>query len=82
MSTYVVCIPVQSFFAVDQTSGEVTVMRNLDRDVAAVVRITVLVTDTTALTTQQGKGIFHHLSLVYRFMSICMYIPVSACFYL
>ncbi|PNF35261.1 hypothetical protein B7P43_G04794, partial [Cryptotermes secundus] len=47
----------KSFFAVDQTSGEVTVMRELDRDIAAVVRITVLVIDTTAPTTQQGKGI-------------------------
>ncbi|XP_021925581.1 cadherin-87A isoform X2 [Zootermopsis nevadensis] len=46
----------KSFFAVDLTSGEVTVMRDLDRDIAAVVRITVLVTDTTAPTTQQGKG--------------------------
>jgi hypothetical protein len=62
---------VQSFFAVDQTSGEVTVMRALDRDIAAVVRITVLVIDTTAPTTQQGKGIlcFHlssSLSVCYR----------------
>lgn len=46
----------QSFFAVDHISGEVTVTRDLDRDIAAVVRITVLVTDTTAPTTQQGKG--------------------------
>lgn len=43
----------------DQTSGEVTVMRELDRDIAAVVRITILVTDTTAPTTQQGKGILY-----------------------
>jgi hypothetical protein len=50
---------VQSFFAVDHTSGEVTVMRELDRDIAAVVRITVLVIDTTAPTTQQGKGILY-----------------------
>ncbi|GFG39325.1 hypothetical protein Cfor_05830, partial [Coptotermes formosanus] len=47
----------KGFFAVDQTSGEVTVKRVLDRDIAAVVRITIVVTDTTAPTTQQGKGI-------------------------
>ncbi|PSN52632.1 hypothetical protein C0J52_14597, partial [Blattella germanica] len=47
----------KSFFAVDQTSGEVTVLRQLDRDIAAVVRITVQVTDITAPATQQGKGI-------------------------
>jgi len=47
----------KSFFAVDKTSGEVTVMRELDRDIAAVVRITVVVTDTTAPTTQEGRGI-------------------------
>jgi hypothetical protein len=64
-----VFVPAQSFFAVDRTSGEVTVIRDLDRDIAAVVRITVLVTDTTAPTTQQGKGIYvliylsHPLSL-------------------
>lgn len=48
----------------DQTSGEVTVMRELDRDIAAVVRITVLVIDTTAPTTQQGKGILYFHSSV------------------
>jgi hypothetical protein len=53
------CAALQSFFAVDHISGEVTVMRQLDRDIAAVVRITVLVIDTTAPTTQQGKGILY-----------------------
>jgi hypothetical protein len=57
------CFIVQGFFAVDQTSGEVTVKRVLDRDIAAVVRITIVVTDTTAPTTQQGKGILYFLHL-------------------
>ena len=52
----------------DKTSGEVTVMRELDRDIAAVVRITVVVTDTTAPTTQQGRGILYFIFL--RF-SLC-----------
>ena len=47
----------------DKTSGEVTVMRELDRDIAAVVRITVVVTDTTAPTAQQGKGILYFIHL-------------------
>jgi hypothetical protein len=57
-------------------SGEVTVIRNLDRDKAAVVRITVVVTDTTAPTTQQGKGILYcihfssYMSLLLRFVKI------------
>ena len=70
------CYVIQSFFAVDKTSGEVTVMRELDRDIAAVVRITVVVTDTTAPTSQQGRGIlyFIHLSnflpVLFRSMKI------------
>jgi len=59
----IMCFVIQSFFAVDKTSGEVTVMRELDRDIAAVVRITVVVTDTTAPTTQQGRGILHFIHL-------------------
>jgi hypothetical protein len=57
------CFVIQGFFAVDQMSGEVTVMRVLDRDIAAVVRITVVVTDTTAPITQQGKGILYFIHL-------------------
>jgi hypothetical protein len=57
------CFVIQSFFAVDKTSGEVTVMRQLDRDIAAVVRITIVVTDTTAPTTQQGRGILYFIPL-------------------
>lgn len=43
-------------FAVDR-NGVVTVNGLLDRDFFAVVRLTVLVTDTTAPTLQQGKGL-------------------------
>ena len=42
-------------FAVDRY-GNVTVNGLLDRDFFAVVRLTVIVTDTTAPTLQQGKG--------------------------
>lgn len=43
-------------FAIDR-NGVVTVNGLLDRDFFAVVRLTVLVTDTTASTLQQGKGL-------------------------
>ncbi|GLV42165.1 Cadherin 87A, partial [Carabus blaptoides fortunei] len=46
----------KDFFSVDHSTGQVTVHKPLERDVAAVVRITVLVTDITAPTMQQGKG--------------------------
>lgn len=46
----------KDFFSIDHNSGKVTVHKPLQRDVAAVVRITVLVTDITAPTMQQGKG--------------------------
>lgn len=46
----------KSFFTVDKNSGKVTVSNRLLRDVASVVRITVLVTDITAPTIQQGEG--------------------------
>lgn len=46
----------KDFFSVDHSTGQVTVHKPLQRDVAAVVRITVLVTDITAPTMQQGKG--------------------------
>lgn len=46
----------KNLFAVDQF-GNVTVNGLLDRDLFAVVRLTVLVTDTTAPQLQQGKGL-------------------------
>lgn len=46
----------KNLFAVDR-NGVVTVNGLLDRDFYAVVRLTVLVTDTTASTLQQGKGL-------------------------
>lgn len=46
----------KNLFAVDRY-GNVTVNGKLDRDLFAVVRLTVVVTDTTASTLQQGKGL-------------------------
>lgn len=46
----------KSFFFVDKSTGKVTVSNPLLRDVASVIRITVLVTDITAPMIQQGKG--------------------------
>lgn len=47
---------IRHLFDVDR-NGVVTVNGLLDRDFFAVVRLTVLVTDTTAPTLQQGKGL-------------------------
>lgn len=58
-------------FAVDK-SGSVTVNGVLDRDLYAVVRLTVLVTDTTAPTVQQGKGL-----LIISIIEINELYPVS-----
>nr|UZM07820.1 cadherin 1 [Geocoris pallidipennis] len=44
------------FFSIDQATGVVTVAKPLERDIAAIVRITVLVTDITAPSKQQGMG--------------------------
>ncbi|XP_076290426.1 cadherin 87A isoform X1 [Lasioglossum baleicum] len=46
----------KDFFAVDRATGQVSVVRPLDRDVAATVSITIVVSDTTAPTLQQGRG--------------------------
>jgi len=46
----------QDFFAVDRATGQVSVVRALDRDVAATVSVTIVVSDTTAPTLQQGRG--------------------------
>ncbi|RZF35066.1 hypothetical protein LSTR_LSTR009658 [Laodelphax striatellus] len=46
----------KNFFHVNKETGDVTVAEALRRDVASVVRITVVVTDITAPTLQQGKG--------------------------
>ena len=46
----------KSFFTVDKNTGKVTVEKKLQRDIAATVRITVLITDITAPTVQQGEG--------------------------
>lgn len=46
----------REFFSVDRATGKVKVVNRLQRDVAAIVRITVLVTDITALKIQQGEG--------------------------
>ncbi|KYN32871.1 Cadherin-87A, partial [Trachymyrmex septentrionalis] len=44
------------FFAVDRATGQVSVVRALDRDIAATVSVTIVVSDTTAPTLQQGRG--------------------------
>lgn len=46
----------KNLFAINK-NGSITVNGVLDRDLFAVVRLTVLVTDTTAQTVQQGKGL-------------------------
>ncbi|EFN85300.1 Cadherin-87A [Harpegnathos saltator] len=46
----------KDFFAVDRATGQVSVVRALDRDIAATVSVTVVVSDTTAPTLQQGRG--------------------------
>lgn len=46
----------KDMFSVDR-SGKVFVKEKLNRDLFAVIQITVLVTDTTAPTIQQGKGL-------------------------
>ncbi|CAG2057650.1 unnamed protein product, partial [Timema podura] len=48
--------PSQRFFSVDKETGEVSVAEPLQREIAAIVRLTVLVTDTSAPNTQQGTG--------------------------
>ncbi|KAJ8974157.1 hypothetical protein NQ317_003207 [Molorchus minor] len=47
----------KEFFYINKNTGKVSVMNPLQRDVAATVRITVLVTDITAPTVQQGEGL-------------------------
>lgn len=47
----------KEFFSVDKDTGKVIVANPLQRDLAAIVRITVLVTDITAPTVQQGQGL-------------------------
>lgn len=47
----------KEFFSIDKNTGRVTVINPLIRDYAAVVSITVLVTDITARTVQQGQGL-------------------------
>ncbi|XP_043681793.1 cadherin-87A [Vespula pensylvanica] len=46
----------KDFFAVDRATGQVSVVRPLDRDIAATVSVTIVVSDTTAPTLQQGRG--------------------------
>ncbi|XP_014205128.1 cadherin-87A [Copidosoma floridanum] len=46
----------KDFFAVDRKTGQVSVVKPLNRDVAATVSLAVVVTDTSAPTLQQGKG--------------------------
>ncbi|XP_029049380.1 cadherin-87A [Osmia bicornis bicornis] len=46
----------KDFFAVDRATGQVSVVRPLDRDAAATISITIVVSDTTAPTLQQGRG--------------------------
>ncbi|KAK9891762.1 hypothetical protein WA026_016560 [Henosepilachna vigintioctopunctata] len=47
----------RDFFYVDKYSGQVKVKNILQRNVAAIVRLTVRVTDVTAPTLQQGIGL-------------------------
>lgn len=55
-----------------EKNGQVIVNRKLDRDSYSVVRITVLVTDTTAPVVQQGQGL-----LILTIIDINEHAPVS-----
>ncbi|XP_034936764.1 cadherin-87A [Chelonus insularis] len=46
----------KEYFAVDPKTGQVSVVRPLNRDVAATVSLNVVVTDTSAKLLQQGMG--------------------------
>lgn len=46
----------KEFFSINKNTGKVTVLNPLQRNIAAVVQITVLVTDIMAPTVQQGEG--------------------------
>jgi hypothetical protein len=48
----------KNFFAVDKKTGQVSVINSLDRDIAATISMTLIVTDTSAPILQQGKGLF------------------------
>lgn len=61
----------KDMFRVDKT-GRVVVNRKLDRDSYSVIRITVLVTDTTAPVIQQGDGL-----LILTIIDINEHPPVS-----
>ena len=50
----------KDFFAVDRKTGQVSVVKALDRDAAATISITIVVTDNSAPTLQQGKGIVYN----------------------
>ncbi|KAJ8921829.1 hypothetical protein NQ315_008461 [Exocentrus adspersus] len=47
----------KEFFSVDKNTGKVTVINPLQRNLAAIIRIPVLVTDITAASVQQGQGL-------------------------
>ncbi|XP_063226687.1 cadherin-87A isoform X2 [Bacillus rossius redtenbacheri] len=63
----------KDFFSVDQATGEVSVAKPLIREIASVVRLGVVVTDVTAPTTQEGKGI-----LVVTIVDVNDFAPVFA----
>ncbi|XP_011304986.1 cadherin-87A [Fopius arisanus] len=46
----------KDFFAIDPKTGQVSVVRALDREIAATVSLNVIVTDTSASVVQQGAG--------------------------
>jgi hypothetical protein len=52
---------------VDRATGAVSVSRPLQRDQAAVVRLTVKVTDVSAATLQEGTGIYKNKLYHYYF---------------
>lgn len=69
-SRHLGCAP-QSFFVVDRATGAVSVSRALSRAEAAVVRLTVRVTDVSAATLQEGTG-----ELISCFFVISKYISM------
>lgn len=46
----------QEFFKLDRHTGVVFVAKPLKRDIAPLIRLTVVVTDESAPTVQQGTG--------------------------
>lgn len=57
-------VDIKNWFKIRASNGDVIIAKSIDRNIAAIVSLSVVVTDTSAPEVQQSKGYFYKIFYV------------------